>query len=244
MVKDIFSGHAETYSKFRPGYPQALYDFLYLHTPAYNLAWDCGTGNGQVAKELSKKFKHVRASDISLEQLRFASMAENITYMQSDETALDSPDHHFDLITVATAIHWFSFERFYKEVKRTLKPGGVIGVWCYQLLRVNPAIDALLDDLCYNVMEPYWEPERQYVEDGYTKIPFPFSEIEHPPFSIQINWSADHLEGYIRSWSAYQKYMKHHAGDPIPAFMEKMKQYWKGEMAIHIDLPVRIGRVV
>ncbi|MCP4490067.1 MAG: class I SAM-dependent methyltransferase, partial [Gammaproteobacteria bacterium] len=35
----------------------------------------------------------------------------------------------FSLITVAQALHWFNIDFFFKEVKRVLKPGGILAVW-------------------------------------------------------------------------------------------------------------------
>ena len=57
-MKDNFSKQADLYSKFRPGYPKKLFDFLLPFVPDKKNAWDCGTGNGQVAAKLS----HVRAA--------------------------------------------------------------------------------------------------------------------------------------------------------------------------------------
>jgi hypothetical protein len=49
MPKDLFSNHASLYSKFRPSYPQELYDYVLSFVENRNKAWDCATGNGQVA---------------------------------------------------------------------------------------------------------------------------------------------------------------------------------------------------
>ena len=58
-MKDNFSTQSSQYAKFRPTYPQALYDFLMSHVADTKLAWDCATGNGQVATALAKQFIHV-----------------------------------------------------------------------------------------------------------------------------------------------------------------------------------------
>jgi methylase of polypeptide subunit release factors len=64
-MKDNFLTQSEPYLKFRPTYPNELYEFLLLLVEARDIAWDCGTGNGQVAWALSKYFKQVHATDIS-----------------------------------------------------------------------------------------------------------------------------------------------------------------------------------
>lgn len=69
LAKDNFSDQSEAYLKYRPIYPQDLYDIIFAEVQDFNNCWDCGTGNGQVAYELSKRFGHLEATDISDQQL-------------------------------------------------------------------------------------------------------------------------------------------------------------------------------
>ena len=55
--KDHFSGHAVEYAKFRPHYPDELFEYLALISPRHELAWDCATGNGQAAVGLARHFR-------------------------------------------------------------------------------------------------------------------------------------------------------------------------------------------
>lgn len=48
---DYFSCHASDYAAHRPTYPQQLFSYLATLTQSHDLAWDCGTGNGQAAEE-------------------------------------------------------------------------------------------------------------------------------------------------------------------------------------------------
>ena len=101
-------------------------------------AWDVGTGNGQVARILSNHFKCVHATDISEAQLANAFTADNILYSKQPAEKSSFPDQCFDLVIVAQAIHWFRFDDFYKEVKRTLKPDGKFVVIGYNLIKTHP----------------------------------------------------------------------------------------------------------
>tara|TARA_R100000687_G_C6323682_1_gene106232 strand:+ start:348 stop:518 length:171 start_codon:yes stop_codon:yes gene_type:complete len=56
-MKDNFSSKSSSYAKYRPTYPQELYQFLKEKLHKTEKAWDCGTGNGQVAGALAKFFK-------------------------------------------------------------------------------------------------------------------------------------------------------------------------------------------
>lgn len=61
----LFSHQADYYTKYRPTYPQELYDFALTLVNERDLVWDVATGNGQAAAHLSSYFKQVYATDLS-----------------------------------------------------------------------------------------------------------------------------------------------------------------------------------
>ena len=126
MPKDNFSTQAVLYAKFRPKYPEELYDFILSKVKSFDTAWDCATGNGQVASRLSKDFQEVFATDIYQKQLDNAQQADNIHYSIAQAEKTDFLENSFDLITVGQAIHWFDFEQFYQEVRRVAKPDAIL----------------------------------------------------------------------------------------------------------------------
>src|ERR1044071_4024914 len=111
-VKDNFSNQAQQYAAFRPRYPASLFDFLYSKVKLFNCAWDCGTGNGQVAEKLADRFAKVYATDISAKQLQQAAQKNNIVYSLERAEKTGFADDSFDLITIAQAIHWFDLDLF------------------------------------------------------------------------------------------------------------------------------------
>jgi SAM-dependent methyltransferase len=245
-TKDNFSTQAATYQKFRPVYPPALYGEILKHVQEKNTAWDCGTGNGQVALVLADHFQKVVATDISERQLKNAPTKNNMEYLVCRAEKTDFPDHHFDLITVAQAIHWFDFDAFYQEVNRVGKPGSLLAVWGYSLLRIGPEIDALLRDFYNNEIGPYWDAERRLVDEQYKTIPFPFGEIKtQQPFAIEVQWGRDQFEGYLKTWSSVQKYLAKYKVNPVDGFMEKVKLLWDGKEVKKVGFPlfVRLGRI-
>ncbi len=113
-MKDLFSKQSDQYAKFRPTYPDALFEYLNRLPIQKNMAWDCGTGNGQIAISLASSFMEVYATDISSNQLNNAPECKNIYYSQQAAEKTNFEPNTFDLITVAQAIHWFDFEKFYQ----------------------------------------------------------------------------------------------------------------------------------
>ncbi|MEX2234841.1 MAG: class I SAM-dependent methyltransferase [Cyclobacteriaceae bacterium] len=243
--KDYFSQQAKAYAAFRPSYPEALYRFIFDHLENYSCAWDCATGNGQVAQYLACHFSSVYATDISQQQIDNAFPAKNIFYSVAGEENTIFKDNQFDLITVAQALHWFNRPGFYREVKRTAKTGGLLAVWGYALLSVEPAIDKLFMDFYTNQIGPYWDDARKLVESYYRDISFPFEQIACPEFNIIVNWTSDQFTGYLTSWSATQKYIRTHGIDPVESFKKDLKSVWKSGEVKQVTFPVfmKLGRI-
>ncbi|MBC7874483.1 MAG: class I SAM-dependent methyltransferase, partial [Ferruginibacter sp.] len=190
------------YAKYRPVYPPGLYSFLNALVNEKQSAWDCGTGNGQVAMELSNFFEKVYATDLSEEQIKNAVQRDNIFYSveRAGDTSFD--DNSFNLIVVAQAIHWFDFDNFYKEVNRTMKPDGILAVIGYGQVRVDEETDRVIDDFYKNTIGPFWDKERRYIDEGYQTIPFPFNDIATPQLTNKVEWDLEEITGYIKTWSA------------------------------------------
>ncbi|HVT85724.1 MAG TPA: class I SAM-dependent methyltransferase [Chitinophagaceae bacterium] len=244
-MKDNFSRQSELYAKYRPAYPKELFDFILTHESAKDAAWDCGTGNGQTAKELAKYFKKVFATDISEKQIQKGYQDENIIYSVQSAEQTNFENNSFDLVTVSQALHWFSFNEFYAEVKRVTKPGGWIAVWTYTLPSVSPEIDDFVQVKLYKeILGSYWDYERRLVDEKYATIPFPFDEITCPVFTMQFEWTLDELIGYTNTWSALQKFVAANSFNPTDALKEQIEPYWEKEkMTISFPIFLRMGQI-
>lgn len=239
-MKDNFSKQAPVYAQYRPEYPPALFDHTLRFVKEKNLAWDCGTGNGQSAKVLSNYFQKVFATDISQKQIDNAHKEANIFYAVEPAEKTNLADKTVNLITVAQAIHWFKFDDFYAEVNRVAKPGAIIAVWTYSLLHISAAIDRVIHEYHYKTLEDYWDPERKYVDDGYKNIPFPFKQIETPSFSIEVDWSIKELDGYLNTWSALQKFITANSFNPVNEVINTIEQHWGKSEKRKIVFPVHL----
>jgi ubiquinone/menaquinone biosynthesis C-methylase UbiE len=214
--------------------------------PEKLVAWDCGCGNGQVAGVLAEQFETVEATDISQKQLDHAVQKPNIHYHLAKAEDSGLAGSSVDLITVAQAIHWFDFDAFYREVYRVAKPGAIIAVWCYSLLTISKEIDEIIKDLyAHTLGNEYWDTEREYINEHYQTIPFPFEEITAPEFSIKVNWTLDHLTGYLNSWSAVQHYIKANGKNPIESITSTLRNAWGQKEALQVIFPLytRMGKV-
>lgn len=243
-MKDNFSKQAEAYAKYRPHYPRELFDFILQHTNEKQNAWDCATGNGQTAKMLAGYFENVFATDISQKQIDNAERTKNIHYSVQPAEKTNFADNTFDLITVSQALHWFAVDSFYKEVKRVAKPGCVFAAWSYSLLYISPEIDRLIRSFYIDIIGPYWDDERKYVDEEYKTILFPLKEIATPSFNMEYSWTLAELEGYINTWSALQKFITSKNYSPVDELMQKIKTLRENEkLRIVFPIHVRMGLV-
>ena len=144
------------------------------------------------------------------------------------------------LVTVAQAIHWFDFEKFYAEVDRVAKPGSVIAVWTYSRSKISSEIEDIITDYHFNTLGAYWDAERKYVDDKYVNIPFPFQEIETPEFSMELSWSLEDLEGYLNTWSALQKFIAERSFNPVDDIIQKIATYWGDTTKRKIIFPIHL----
>ena len=239
--KDHFSRQASTYAKFRPDYPEELYAFIAGQCPSHHLAWDCGTGNGQAALGLARHFDKVIATDPSSAQIENATPHPKVEYRVGSAEHSNLPDASCDLITVAQALHWFDHPAFFAEAKGVLKPGGLLAPWCYTLFRSNPAIDAVILEFYEGTIGPWWPAERSHIDHAYETIPFPDTPRQHHEFTIHLEWDLDQMIGYLRSWSATQRYIKDQQSNPLPQVREELANIWGVPKTQHaIEIPIHL----
>jgi len=246
IFHDHFSGVADRYADFRPRYPAALFDYLATLAPSSSAVWDCACGNGQATFDLAARFEKVIATDASREQIAAAMSHPKIEYRVAPAEQSGLHDKSVALVTVAQAVHWFDFDRFYAGVNRALRPNGVIAVWAYGIANVEgDAVNELALDFYANTVGPYWPPERALVEAGYRTIPFPFVEITPPVFQMEANWTLDQLLGYFSTWSATNRYIKGTGRNPLEPLAAALKRVWgaaESPRRIVWPLSLRIGR--
>lgn len=195
---------------------------------------------------MAERFEQVIATDASSEQIASAVPHPRIEYRVAPAEQSALADHSVALVTVAQAVHWFDFDRFYAEVNRVLVPDGVIAVWAYGIIAVEGAeVDRLAREFYARTVGPYWPPERALVEAGYRTIPFPFAEITPPAFRMETSWSFDQLLGYFSTWSATNRYIEATGCDPLEPLAQELKRVW-GDVgaprSIAWPLAVRVGR--
>lgn len=243
--KDYFSRQAVVYRQARPGYPEALYNWLASLVSPDAVVWDCATGNGQAALSLARYFPRVIATDASEQQIHNAVEHERIDYRVATAEQSGLPDASVDLLTAATAAHWFHHEAFYKEAERVLKPGGIIALWTYHSTRIAPDIDSVVSHYEHSVLKGYWAKEIGHVVSRYATLPFPFPTIDTPTFQSSAEWTAEQLVGFFMSWSATQHFIATQGYNPLDTVIPDLLRAWgtpEQPRTVVWDLALKVGQ--
>jgi len=244
--QDHYSGHADAYARHRPRYPDELFAWLASVSPGRELAWDAGTGSGQAAVALAGHVDRVVATDASSDQLARAAPHERVEYRNEPTDRASLTTGSVDLITAGAAAHWFELDGFYQEVRRVGKEGAVIALFSYGPRDFADVIGPIVHRFQEEVLDGYWPDRIQYVHDRYATLPFPFDEIEVPPFEMSAEWNLRELVAFLETWSASQRYFRERgtrATDEIVPELSRVLGDPSSRRRFRCPLFVRAGRV-
>jgi SAM-dependent methyltransferase len=148
-----YAAHAVTYTKGRPEYPQLIVDWLRrdIGLGPEKSVLDLGAGTGKFTPRLSETGASVTALEPVPEMLaELAARNPGATARAGTADAIPFADMTFDAVVCAQSFHWFATEIAVSEIRRVLKPRGILGmVWNVRDERV-PWVKALTE-----IIEPY-----------------------------------------------------------------------------------------
>lgn len=136
----LFSGKADVYAKARPGYPEALFQFLKDGKifPQGGIIADVGSGTGIFSRQLLEHGYRVYSVEPNADMRRKAeetlSSKPGFTSVNGTAENTTLPGGSVDGVTAAQASHWFDPDAFRQECLRILKPGGnVLLLWNHRV---------------------------------------------------------------------------------------------------------------
>jgi SAM-dependent methyltransferase len=143
------------------------------------------------------------------------------------------PDDSVDLTVAAAALHWFDLERFYAEVERVLRPGGVLAAWTYHVAHVEPPFDDILWPFYRDVVGPHFASGAWLVDDRYEGITLPGSAIRAPSLFVSIQWTEAQILGFVRTWSGVEAYVRATGENPVDALVPSIRDRCGSPHAVH-----------
>ncbi|XP_005109192.1 putative methyltransferase DDB_G0268948 isoform X2 [Aplysia californica] len=221
----LFTGEKQTdlYAKFRPVYSDEVFEtikeFCAETSSSFDTAVDLGCGSGQSTLPLTKYFRKVVGMDVSEQQIaRAPTDVSNLSFRVSRAEDLSAYENgSLDLVTIAQAFHWVDQSKFFKEVERTVKPGGSLVVYGYGLWELShQKVFQYFYHIYGEVLGPYWVGGRKMVEEKYRTVSLPYPGWRRDDsLSLVKEVGLEDLIGYMGSWSAYHKYNMAHPGNNL-----------------------------
>jgi ubiquinone/menaquinone biosynthesis C-methylase UbiE len=130
-----FSGKAENYAKYRPGYPKAILKILgdEIDFDSRKIVADIGSGTGLLAKVFVDNGNKVFGVEPNDEMRSYGESSlsgfENFISAKGTAEKTGLKDQSVDLVTAGQALHWFDRDACRKEFARILSTGNVLIVY-------------------------------------------------------------------------------------------------------------------
>lgn len=201
----LYDGAAETYERYRPGYPQGVFDALSQRLgDALDAAHaiDVGAGTGIFSRSLLHALPQlagvlcVEPNEDMVRVGREASRDERkIRYERGFAESLPAPDSAVILVTAATAAHWFDRPRFFSEAARVLQPGGSLALLQNKMRYWDDALAADFAAFMERCIPGYQRGTHSNFQGGYSRVDFETELRAHEMFDavtkIVVPWHQD-----------------------------------------------------
>lgn len=244
----LFGAVSRAYAAHRPTYPASFFEAFAARCPSRQRVWDCGCGSGQASRALAEHFQQVVATDASAAQLAQADPHPRIDYREASSSDSGLEAQSVDGVLVAAAVHWFAGEAFNAEVRRVASPAAAMAWIGYLPLQLAlPELQQLLDQFYRHTLEPWWPPQRRWVDQSYAGLEFPGEEWPFPQdIWIERQWALDDLVGYLSTWSAVEA-ARRSGQDPLAELADQLCNVWpdQGQQRLMARWPFmgRWGRI-
>lgn len=197
--RQSFGAQADAYTKYRPGYPPEVFDYLLsLVQPADRPVdvVDIGAGTGQLTVGFLDRECRVTAVEPDARMREVLAARTGLTaVLEGSAESIPLPDASADLLTGAQMWHWVDPARALPEIARVLRPGGGLAiVWSLR----DDSADWVKD------MENYVDLPDSYKWFRKNDVPTladPFGTMELREFAFTHESSAEGLVGLVGTFS-------------------------------------------
>lgn len=208
-----FGAIAEAYERFRPGYPDELFDLVrdYAGRPI-GTALEIGAGTGKATRLFARPGITLTATDpdpAMLAELHRHVPAEVTTIEAAFEGLPPGPVH--DLVYAAAALHWTAPEGRWTRMAALLEPGGVFASFGGPIRLADPAVEEavraarapFLDD--DEIPSPDGTPPDHAMQWPGTELRQSglFTDVRQEVIERRLTVSAADYVGHLSTISAY-----------------------------------------
>lgn len=240
MSDEIFAGTAAYYARYRPGYPEEVWQ---IAGAAFGLdgtgtLLDLGAGTGQVALSLADRFEHVIATDISTEMVeegRRQTQARGVINVEWHVLAAEEiatlEGGPYRLVTLGSAFHWMDQMRVLDLCWERTEPGGGIFLVALPGFISVDNLDAgdEVGHAVQQVVQTHLGEQRLAGVGAYSPPPKRWEDylaesrydgIEVGEASLRVEYDIDAVIGHLYSTSFANRRL---LGDRVQAFERDMR---------------------
>ncbi len=203
-----FGKTAKDYAQFRAGFPPSLFARLAtfgIGSVGQRIV-DLGTGTGTLARSFAGQGCRVIGIDPAQPMLEAARRLDEqvnvqVEYRNATAEAASLPDNEADVVTAGQCWHWFNRPVAAEEVKRILKPGGLLVIAHLDWLPLKDNVVELTENLIM-AHNPSWNLGggcgiyeqwfRDVAEAGFTNI-------ESFTYDVPVPYTHESWRGRIRA---------------------------------------------
>jgi SAM-dependent methyltransferase len=211
--KNPFDQAAEAFRRFRPRYPQIVFDkILEDFPPPQERALDLGAGTGLATLPLCSHFHEVIAVEPSRPMAEtLGELSPRIRVMSlSAEQLGDAPEIKVDLVTVASALYWMNGEVALEKVGRWLRPGGRLAVFRHGIPVLMDTLKRIIDREYSERWDDFRHPRLRdagYSQRTVRSSPY-YEDAELFSIPNRIYVAAHQLVGFYSSTSYGAAYLR------------------------------------
>jgi len=182
---------AKKYADLRPSYTKELTDHIIAYHKTtggqFGTLLDIGCGPGNATRGLAVHFDHAIGIDPSPQMVEKAketggdSICGSIEYRIAEAESCEGvAENSVDMITAATAAHWFDMERFWPTAAKVLKPKGTVAIFIVYRMFFEPSTpqaeeaNRIMQTLLHETLEPFQSPGNVMVMENYKGLKMPW----------------------------------------------------------------------
>ncbi|HKE27095.1 MAG TPA: class I SAM-dependent methyltransferase [Bryobacteraceae bacterium] len=237
-----FTGRAQNYARFRPGYPDAVIHLLQAEagwSPQAVVA-DIGAGTGLSSELFLRHGNRVIAVEpnaemrAAAEQLRARYGCLTVVDGRAEATTL--PDASAGFVVAGTAFHWFDSDACRAEFRRIIQPRGwVVLLWNIRQSETSPFLKAY-EELLLRFGTDYkkqWGNERKGIDGRITHF-FGEGGFHQASFPNPQQLDFDGVAGRLLS-ASYAPLPGHPNHEPMMRALRSLYEEFAGDGLVTID---------
>ncbi|GAB3948284.1 hypothetical protein GCM10029976_079130 [Kribbella albertanoniae] len=245
-----FGSVAETYERFRPGYPAELLEVVMAYAGGpVRTALEIGSGTGKATRVFAEAGIAITATEpdaAMLAEMR-KHLPANVTAVQAafEDLPLDSS---YDLVYSAAALHWTKPEGRWDRMAAIVRPGGVFASFGAPI----QLADLALREAARAARAPYLEDDGVPSPDGtpeHLPMQWPGTELEQSEWFAEVRQeivehrltiSAQDYIGHLSTVSAYVMLPPADRDEVFRRVLDVLPETVELDAQIHVHLARRV----